>query len=283
MLADWLPAIVIGFASGVLSGAFGIGGGIITTPAMTLLLGTAPLIAVGTPLPVILPSAITGAAAYAKRGLVDWRSGILLGVIGSATSVAGALLAQRAGGPVVLLGTAVLIGYAAVDTLLQVVRPPGPKLLAPELQAAEEADAAKAYEVAPTAAAPATPTVPPLKPVPLVTIGLMTGLYSGFFGLGGGFILVPMLTRWGRFPLKRAIATSLVAVALLAIPGTITHAILGHIDWALTVALIIGVVPGAAIGARLTLGSSERALRIGFAMLLFAVGGLLAAQQLGVL
>jgi len=257
-VGDWLLAAVIGFASGVLSGAFGIGGGIVTTPAIRLLMGAPALIAVGTPLPVIIPSAITGALSYARRGLTDVRSGVILGLSGAATAVAGALLATRAGGTIVLLGTALLILYAATDMVLQVLRPP--------VAAEDAADASR-------------PTPPP-RMAGLVAIGALTGLYSGFFGLGGGFVLVPMLSRWMRFPIKRAIATSLVTVALLAIPGTITHALLGNIDWRIALGLAIGVVPGAMLGARITLGSADRAIRIAFATLLVGVGVWLATSEL---
>jgi len=258
-MGEWVLAAAIGFASGVLSGALGIGGGIVTTPAIRLFMGAPALIAVGTPLPVIIPSAITGALSYAKRGVADVRSGLVVGAAGAATAVAGALLATRAGGTVVLLGTSVLILYAAVDTILQVVRPRAD--LAPE-SPIEDADGAR----------------PRL--APLLAIGAITGLYSGFFGLGGGFVLVPMLSRWVAFPIKRAIGTSLVAVALLAVPGTITHALLGNIDWGIAAGLVIGVVPGAMLGARITLGSRDRDVRIAFAVLLVVAGTWLATSEL---
>jgi uncharacterized membrane protein YfcA len=115
----------------------------------------------------------------------------------------------------------------------------------------------------------------------LVLIGSVTGLYSGFLGLGGGFVLVPLLTRWLRLDIKRAIGTSLLAIAILAVPGTITHAYLGHIDWRIAGALVIGVIPGAWLGARITLGASDRTIRIAFAVMLLAVGAWLAAAELG--
>jgi hypothetical protein len=111
----------------------------------------------------------------------------------------------------------------------------------------------------------------------LAAIGLVTGLCSGFLGLGGGFVVVPALARWRRWPLKRAIATSLLTVAALAIPGTVTHYLLGNIDVRLALLLAAGAVPGAVLGARLTAKASERHVAIGFGMLLgataLALGG----------
>ncbi len=254
-MADWLIAAAIGLFSGVLSGMFGIGGGIITTPALRLVLGAPALIAVGTPLPVIMPGALTGALTYWRNGTSDPRAGLILGLAGVITAVLGALATRLVGGTMVLIGTALLIVWAAADMTLQVLRP------------------GKATE--PGAEAEAHASLPLL-----IGVGALTGLYSGFFGLGGGFVLVPMLTRWGRFPIKRAIGTSLVAVTILAVPGTITHALLGNIDWALAAALAVGVVPGAVLGARVSLGTRDHVLRVGFAALLVVSAVWLAANEI---
>ena len=114
-------------------------------------------------------------------------------------------------------------------------------------------------------------------------IGAVTGLYAGFLGLGGGFILVPMLTRWMRFDIKLAIGTSLIAIGILAVPGTITHALLGHVDWGIAFVLALGVVPGAWLGARISLGAADRTIRLAFAAMLVVVGGWLALSELGLL
>jgi hypothetical protein len=116
--------------------------------------------------------------------------------------------------------------------------------------------------------------------VGLASIGVLTGLYSGFFGLGGGFVLIPLLTRWLGLSLKRSIGTSLATVAMLAVPGTITHAYLGNIDWTIAGWLALGVVPGAVVGARVTMGARSRQIRIGFATLLVIVALWLAASEI---
>ena len=257
-----LTTFAIGLVSGLFSGAFGIGGGIVTTPAIRLILGAPALVAVGTPLPVILPSAITGSYSYLRRGSADLRAGVVLGLSGALTAVLGAWLTQFVGGKIVLLVTAAVVLYTAADMVLQAYRPP-------------------------SIAAVARSEVPdPPRPAavgPLMIIGAITGLYAGFLGLGGGFILVPMLTRWIRFDIKRAIGTSLIAIGILAVPGTITHAILGHIDWSIALVLTLGVVPGALLGARISLGSSERSIRLAFAGMLVVVGGWLAISELGLM
>ena len=280
-MTDTAVTLAIGFVSGVLSGMFGIGGGVVTTPALRLILGAPALIAVGTPLPVIIPSAITGAISYTRRGLADVRTGVTVGLVGSGFAVAGALLATRAGGRVVLMATAVLIVYMAADMLLQTIRPPATAKAAPVAPAAAPVGPAASDPTDGSIVAEAAPPERGANIWGLALLGAVTGLYSGFLGLGGGFVLVPMLTRWFGFPVKRAIGTSLVAVGLLAIPGTISHYLLGNVDVHAALLLIVGVVPGALVGARITFGASDRAIRLGFAALLLVVGVTLAASELG--
>ena len=265
--------IAVGLFSGVLSGAFGIGGGLVTTPAIRLLLGYPALIAVGTPLPVILPGAVTGAAAYWRRGSADVRAGVLMGLVGSAGSVAGALLSQRAGGTVVLLATAAVIAWASADMLLQHRRATAAEAVTAAVSGEGESDEGVAPVEGPSGATRH-------RLVWLAIIGIVAGAYSGFLGLGGGFVIVPGLTRYLGMPVKRAIGTSLVTVAVLAIPGTIAHSLLGHVDWSLAVLLAIGVVPGAMLGARLTARASDRVVRLSFAALLAVVGVWLAVSEI---
>jgi uncharacterized membrane protein YfcA len=94
---DGVAKVAVGLFSGVLSGAFGIGGGLITTPAIRLLLAYPALIAVGTPLPVILPGALTGAVTYWNRGSADVRAGIVMGLIGSVRSCGAPISRKNSG------------------------------------------------------------------------------------------------------------------------------------------------------------------------------------------
>jgi uncharacterized membrane protein YfcA len=93
-------------------------------------------------------------------------------------------------------------------------------------------------------------------------IGLVAGLLSGLLGIGGGVIMVPAFTEVLSMSLKSAIATSLVCVGIFGVPATITHAFLGDVDWRLAILLAIGVIPGARVGAALTIRTAERRLRL---------------------
>lgn len=249
-----LLAAVVGLGAGLLSGAFGVGGGAVTTPAIRMLLGYPELVAVGTPLPVIIPTAIAGAMTHARLGTADVRAGLLLGAWGAPAAVAGALLSRVVGGQAVLIITAVVIVAVAVDMMRfsLSVAGGGPDNVSGRVRS------------------------PAL-------LGMATGLYSGFLGLGGGFVLVPLLYRLNGFPIKRAIGTSLVAVAVFAVPGSITHWALGHVDIGLALALTVGVVPGAIIGARLAFAARERTIRTVFALFLGSVGVVMGLAETGVL
>ena len=114
---------------------------------------------------------------------------------------------------------------------------------------------------------------------------MVAGALSGLLGIGGGVIMVPAFVQLARMEVKSAVATSLVCVGAFAIPGTITHALLGHIDWRVAIALIIGVIPGARIGAAIAIRSTDRRLRVtvasflGLTAILYAAGELLALAR----
>jgi uncharacterized membrane protein YfcA len=193
--------------------------------------------------------------------------------------VAGAWLSQWAGGTFVLIVTAVVIAWASADMLLQHRRA---MASAAADSAGAGARAAAGEGESDEGLAPSVSAAHPVsrRSIVLALIGVVAGLYSGFLGLGGGFVIVPGLTRWLGMPVKRAIGTSLVTVAVLSIPGTIAHSLLGHIDWSLAGLLALGVVPGALIGARLTGKASDRVVRLSFAALLMVVGVWLAVSEI---
>jgi uncharacterized membrane protein YfcA len=104
-------------------------------------------------------------------------------------------------------------------------------------------------------------------------IGVAAGMLSGLLGIGGGILMVPLFSAWIGVPLKETIATSLACVGIFAVPGTITHWAQGDINWSYAIALAIGVIPGAQIGARFTIASDDRTLRytVGAALAIIAI------------
>jgi uncharacterized membrane protein YfcA len=219
-------------------------------------------------LPSILPSAVTGTVRYVREKLILWRVVYWTAPAGIAASIAGSLLSKvvPGHGHWLMVFTAALLGVTA----WRMSRPPPTEAPVPET---DDEVLGVAVEGPLRATAPV-----------LVAIGASAGLLSGLLGIGGGVIMVPAFTEGARLPLRSAIATSLVCVGIFALPGTITHAALGDINWRVALLLSVAVVPGARLGAVVAIRASDRRLRLavaGFLGLLsigYAVGELLALR-----
>ena len=261
---DWwvyLLTFLVGVGVGVLSALLGVGGAVVTTPAIRVL-GATPILAVGSTVPAILPAAISGTWRYAKAGLVDWRAALGLGISGAVFAIGGAMTSSLIDGRILMLLTAFLMFWSGIS----VVR-----------GGRGSADPSPASEASPDSALPAPEASPAAAPVPkhslplIGSLGAASGFVAGLLGVGGGIIMVPVLTGPLKIPMKSAVASSLVAVAIFSIPALITHIILGHVDWAFALPLMLGVVPGAQIGARITIGSSDRSIRLLFGALIIVL------------
>ena len=258
---------VVGVGTGVLSAMFGVGGAIASTPAIRAL-GATPLHAVGSTLPSILPSALTGTIRYSREHLVRARIVVWTAGAGIAASIGGALLADVVPGdghPLMLL-TALLVGISAY----RLGRPVRVEESVSERVVEGETDAGPGA-IVPTGGGPGGVRDEWWR---LGVIGFAAGGLSGLLGIGGGILMVPAFTGWVRLPIKEALATSLACVGVLAIPGTATHALLGNIDWVFALPLCVGVVPGARLGAHLTIRASDQTIRV-------LVGSVLGAIAIG--
>ena len=266
--------------SGVLSGMFGVGGAIITTPGIRLVLGGTAMDAVATPLVGVIPSSLTGAYRYIKEGITDWRFGLAVGCGGAVMGMVGALVATELGGTIVMLGTAAVLLLSAAQTFFTIYREGREAKLAQlgEQTGASEADPQTNKNQA-TDEAPVAIEHSGKNYAKAAGIGAFTGLYAGFFGLGGGVIIVPALNRFLKMNYKQAIGTSLLSISIISVPALAMHAYLGNVNWLLALGLVVGVVPGAWVGAKITVGASERATSIGFAVLLIATGIWLGASE----
>ena len=290
LLRDALT-LLLGFATGVLSALFGIGGAIVSNPGLRAL-GADPLVAVGTTLPSILPGAISGTLRYRREGLIDWRLVTPAAAAGLLAVVGGSLLSHVVPGEghLLLLLIAVLLAFTAWRTA---VTAPAPADGPDHGGSGGGADGGSGAGVeARTGRGDGRPgdvdnrehpnSGSATLPLPessqagrlrwrAAGIGVVAGLLSGLLGIGGGVIMVPAFTELLSMSLKSAIATSLVCVGIFAVPATITHAFLGDVDWRLAALLTIGVVPGARVGASLTIRTAERRLRLAVGVFLALV------------
>jgi uncharacterized protein len=248
-----LGALLIGAGVGFLSGAFGKGGSAVSTPLLHAL-GVPAIVAIASPLPATIPSTWLASRGYARAGHVD-RDVLRIGVIvGLPLTALGAFLTRWiAAGSLVLATDAILLAISLRVLLVAHASASGDET---ESQPGE------------------APRVSRLRAVGVVAVAAMV---SGLLGNSGGFLLAPLFMNVLRMPVRRALGTSLALAAVLAVPGTIVHAWLGHIDWSLSFVFGMASVPFAALGATAALHVRERSLTlaygVGIAML---SGGLLA-------
>jgi uncharacterized membrane protein YfcA len=248
--------LLLALSAGVLSGAFSMGGQVLMKPGIRLL-GATPLGAVGSTIPMILPTVASATLAYHRQGLIDWRAVRWAAPGGVVCAVLGSVLAPRipGGGHLLQLATASLMLFAGLRMWSR----------------GRRRDPSQSEDRLPT---PRTPT--PVRPVGWAAVGSASGLFSGLLGVGGGVIMVPGFSQVLAMPLITAIATSLVCAGIFAIPATIAHSILGTIEWRFATLLIVGAVPGARLGARLamraSLGGLERAVGVMVTIIAVAYG-----------
>ncbi len=242
-----LKVLVIGLATGVLAGIFGVGGALLSTPAIRLVLRAPPLIAVGTTLPVVIPAAISGGIVYWRRGLISKKVVIWAAPAGMVGAAAGAGVTRFISGTYLLTITALIILYVGIRFLYQ-ARATQTGGLSGNLMGAAG-----------------------LSPAQAVLVGIGAGFIGGLLGIGGGIILIPAFVWLGKMTPKTAFGTSLVTIAAMAVPGSIVHFALKHIDVNIMAWLTLGVIPGGWLGARFAQRAKESLLVTAFGLFLVAV------------
>lgn len=236
--------IIVGLFAGAMSGLLGVGGGFIFAPAMFFVLqqlgvreDIALLTAFGTSLASALPTVLTGAIAHTKQGNVIWRDAIIMGVAGILTGFIGGNVAT-------FLPVKVLTCLFALLLLIGAAR------LVTKLPCGERSS----------------------MKVPLAAgVGGVAGFFSGLLGVGGGTVLVPLMTILGKFPMKKAAATSSAAIVFITIGGIGSYLLNGYFNWWMWIILVVTAVPAAAVSARLSSRVSDLWLRRMFALLMVAI------------
>jgi uncharacterized membrane protein YfcA len=238
--------IVLGFAGAVFSGMFGIGV-VLTVPLLLYvppLVGRQPLpihIIAGTTTVQVAVVGLMGALSHVKDGLIRWSLIPLIAGTMAPAALLGAAWSRAVSGRVLEAVFILLIVAAAVILI------------------ARRGDA-QAGEAGGNV---------PARRLPAMLLGAALGFLVGMVGLGGGFLLVPLMVYVLRVPLRIAIGSSLGILAVTGIAGMIGKAVTGQIDWIFAAALVAGALPGVRVGAWL-------GKRIDVRQLSFALGVVLA-------
>lgn len=293
-------AALLGLVMGAAVGGLGGGGGVLTVPALVYLLGQSAQDATTASVVVVGITAAAGVLARIRTGGVDWRTGVVFGVVGLPAAWLGTVLNDRVSQPALLLAFAGLTVVAAAAMLLHArgahrAADHGDEDGTPEHErggygADENHDESRPRPSA-TGSSGRSVTMavgrrgacagPFLVTAIKVALGAAAvGFLTGFLGVGGGFLLVPILVIMLRMPMKVGIGTSLLIIALNSVWSVISRIGVVHFDWRIIAPFTVGALAGTLVGTRVSDRLSGRALGIAFAWLLVAVGLSVGIQNL---
>lgn len=246
-MLGYLFAGLIGLALGTLGG----GGSILTVPVLVYVLGFDPKLAIAMSLPVVGTAALVGVVSHWRAGNVQLRTAVLFGSVAMVGSFTGARASALLAGRVQLLILAVVMIAAAASMMRSAMR-----------------DAAGVA----TSEAPAHPLL-------LLAVGLGVGLLTGIIGIGGGFLIVPALVVLGKVPMKSAVGTSLLVIALNSASGYLGHHGREVVPWDFVVRFTLVAVLGILAGTALVRHLPTQLLKRAFSILLVVIGVLILWQN----
>ena len=237
--------MVIGFMGGL----FGKGGSAVATPLLSLV-GFPGFVAVASPLPATVPSTVVASAEYGRSNLVDWEIFWWSVGIGMPAIVAGSFLSHAVGARPLLILTGVLVLGFGIQFLFF------PRDLSLAKAATDYPEGKR----------------PSFWRARMILVATAVGLISGLLANAGGFLFVPSYTGFLKQPMKKAFACSLAVSSVLAIPGTVVHAYLGHISWWVTLLVAAGAIPFSHLGARLAIKTRAAKLERWYGLALTGLG-----------
>lgn len=237
---------LVGFTLGLVGG----GGSILAVPLLVYVVDVnSPHVAIGTSAIAVAVSAATNLVGYARANTVKWPCALVFAGAGVAGAFFGAQLGKMIDGSRLLT----LFGVLMVIV--------GGSMLVPR-KSTGNPEVTLTFE-----------TMPRLLPL-LIGVGFLVGALSGFFGIGGGFLIVPGLMGATTMPLLNAIGSSLVSVTAFGLATAASYAWSGLIDWQLAGLFILGGAFGGLLGIKLgkSLSGQKRALALTFSSVVIAVG-----------
>ena len=242
--------IASGAAIGLILGLVGGGGSILAVPLLVHVVGIrSPHVAIGTAAVAVGLNAAMGLVGHARQGNVKWRCGLVFAAAGVAGALTGAALGKAYDGQKLLFLFGVLMVVVGLLMFRKRSSQPRPDVVLNRATAGR--------------------LIPRLAPA-----GLGVGLLSGFFGIGGGFLIVPGLIWATRMPMVNAVGTSLLAVAAFGLSTAGSYALSGLVDWPIVGLMMIGGVAGALAGIVLgrKMAGTKRLLETAFGAMVIAVG-----------
>jgi hypothetical protein len=262
-----LLASPLGLLIGVSLGALGGGGSILAVPALVYAAGQSPKHATTTSLVLVAITAVIGIVPHWRANRVRFAAGTLFGLVGIAGSLLGSHWNQAANPDLLLLAFAGLMFVAASAMWRRTRRPASP---------APARTLSAAAVPAPVAVARTFDLATLFR---VVAAGTVVGLLTGFFGVGGGFVIVPALVLALGFTMPEAVGTSLLVITINSVVALSTRFQTGAIEWGTVIPFTLASLVGVAIGTRLASTKDSTSLQRWFVVLLVAVATYTAAQS----
>jgi uncharacterized membrane protein YfcA len=258
-MLGYLLAALIGLSLAIMGG----GGSILTVPIFVYVMHFEPKTAIAMSLPVVGVTSLAGAVNHWREGNFDLRAALTFGVLAMTGAYVGARLAANVSGIVQLT----LLGLVMIASALLMLRRPvrGPGV---EPGAAEEATTRHALSA---------------RMLPVAIVGLSVGMLTGIVGIGGGFLFVPALVLLARLPMKTAVGTSLLVIALNTAAGSLGYRGQVDVPWHVVLVFTAIAIVGIVLGTRVVRHVSQLALRRAFAYFLFAMAAFILYQNRAVL
>ncbi len=270
---DPLVIIAMGAAVGFLSGMFGVGGGFLMTPLL-IFYGIPPAVAVGTEASQIVASSVSGVLAHLKRKTVDFQIGGFLVIGGAAGSGVGILIfrALRESGQVETLISVSYVVFLGIIGALMMIESARALLRAPNQKRRARKRRSPAWMAALPFAMRFRTSGLYISPIPPIILGAFVGMLAAMMGVGGGFIMVPVMLYILNMPTNVVVGTSLFQIIFVTAITTVLHAAANQtVDIVLALLLITGGVIGAQLGARAGVKLKAEHLRALLALIVLAV------------
>jgi uncharacterized membrane protein YfcA len=256
-----LLALPLGVLIGISLGALGGGGSILTVPALVYALGESPRQATTASLVIVGITALAGTLGHARAGRVRWVSGVVFGAAGVGGSLLGSTLNRLVAPPLLLLGFAALMLLAAGAMYRR-------------QRTAERADSQRDTR------SDAAPRGAVGRALGVLGVGTVVGFMTGFFGVGGGFVVVPGLVLALGFAMPDAVGTSLLVIAINSAVALAARGGLAANDWSVVVPFTAAAMAGSLGGTWVAGRVSASILVRSFVILLVLLAMYVAARSL---
>lgn len=233
----------LGVLIGLSLGTVGAGGSILAVPVLVYVAGESPALATASSLVVVCVTALVALRPHWAAGRVRADVAVPFGVVGVAGSLAGKVLSERLDPNLLMLAFSALMAVAAAVTARRSQTTAGRPAVETEQLVNDEGSSLAVRE---------RTRVPAIQLNRVLTAGLSVGLMTGFFGVGGGFVIVPALVIGLGLPMTEAIGTSLLIIAINSATAFGLKARGVHLDWPLLATLTSAAVAGAVVGGHVS-------------------------------